>query len=132
MKTRTWLVAAALVLAASSFSAAQMNPNQVVVDVNFAFVASGTSMAAGKYTIEVAAAGPVVLTSMRGGHRILFPVMTRLGRHDNDAEPELVFDKLGETFHLSEVWLPGQDGYLLLGTKEKHDHRILGGPRGIK
>ena len=132
MKTRTWLVAAALVLAASSFSASQLNPNQVVVDINFAFVASGTSMAAGKYSIQVSESAPVVLTAMQGGNRILFPVMTRLGRHDNDADPELVFDKLGDTFHLSEVWLPGQDGYLLLGTKEKHDHRILGGPRGKK
>jgi hypothetical protein len=57
----------------------------------------------------------------------LLSCFTRLGRHDRDAEPEIVFDKLGGKFLLSEVWLPGQDGYLLLTTKEQHDHAVLGG-----
>ncbi len=59
-------------------------------------------------------------------------VLTRLGRHDRDAEPEIVFDKVGGKFLLSEVWLAGEDGYILLTTKEQHDHRILGGSKPRK
>ena len=132
MKIRPLLGCVALLLATSSFSAAQLDPQQVSVDINFAFIASGTPMPAGKYHFQLPEQGPVVLTAAQGSKRVLFPVVTRLGRHDSDAEPELVFDKIGDKLYLSEVWSPGADGFLLLGTKEKHDHRILGGPRGQK
>jgi len=55
----------------------------------------------------------------------MMAVITRLGRHDKDAEPELVFDKVAGAMHLSEVWFPGQDGLLLLGTGETHEHHVL-------
>lgn len=38
-------------------------------------------------------------------------------------EPHIVFDKIGERYFLSEVWLPGADGYLLHATNEKHTHQ---------
>ncbi len=50
-----------------------------------------------------------------------------LGRHDKDADPELVFDKIGTKLELSEVWLPNQDGFLLLATKGRHEHAVVGG-----
>jgi hypothetical protein len=105
----------------------------VTVNIGFAFTAGGKSMPAGKYQIDIKATdGPVVLRGDANGSEVILSVMTRLGRHDNDQEPELVFDRLGSTLHLSEIWIPGADGYLVLGTKENHDHVILGGPRGRK
>jgi hypothetical protein len=124
---------AALTLVLAAFSAAAFAQDPVVVKIDFPFVAGGKDMEPGSYYIEVLDAGPVLLGPYKmSGARITMPTMTRLGRHDNDAEPELVFDKIGGRYFLSEVWLPGLDGYLLLGTQEQHDHRILGGPRGKK
>jgi hypothetical protein len=105
----------------------------ITLSIGFAFVAGGKSMPAGKYQIDIkSASGPIVLRGDAKDSEAILPVMTRLGRHDNDQEPELIFDKLGPALHLSEIWLPGEDGYLVLGTQEKHDHVVLGGPKGKK
>jgi len=94
-------------------------------DIPFQFYAGEKVMPAGKYEIVKNAAGPIMLIGPSNA-RVMMSVLTYLGRHDFDAEPELIFDKLNGQMHLSEVWLPGQDGYLLLGTKEQHDHEVLG------
>jgi hypothetical protein len=105
----------------------------ITVNIGFTFTAGGKSMPAGKYEIDIKSAnGPIVLRGGEKGSEAILAVMTRLGRHDNDQEPELVFDRIGAALHLSEVWLPGEDGYLVLGTVEKHDHVVLGGPKGKK
>jgi hypothetical protein len=137
MTVRIRMSVAALVLALSALGAAAYAQVLTKVEIGFPFVARGVEMAPGSYTIEFSQAGPLVLSSStpsraRTVDRVVMPTITRLGRHDTDAEPELVFDKIDGKFHLSEVWLPGRDGYLLLGTKEQHDHRILGGPLGKK
>ena len=54
-------------------------------------------------------------------------VITRLGRHDKDTGTELIFDKVGDKFMLSEIWMPNQDGFLVLNTPVDHEHRVLGG-----
>jgi hypothetical protein len=103
------------------------------VNIGFAFTAGGKSMPAGKYQIDITGVdGPITLRGEAKDSAVILSVMTRLGRHDNDQEPELVFDRLGTTLLLSEIWPTGEDGYLLIGTKEKHDHVVLGGPRGRK
>lgn len=129
MKHRVRILAAALV-AAFVVGGGLAHAQIANVNIDFAFTAAGKPMPAGKYQVEVTKAGPVVLSGT--GVRVSLRVITRLGRHDEDNEPELVFDKFGGVLHLSEVWLPGQDGYLLLGTTEMHDHTILGGPKGKK
>lgn len=125
-------VAVALALAVTiGVAVAQAPP--VRVTIGFPFLAGGKSMPAGTYQIDVKGwDGPIVLRGDAKNSEAILSVMTRLGRHDNDRELELVFDKLGTLVHLSEVWIPGEDGYMLLGSKERHDHVVLGGPRGVK
>jgi len=94
-------------------------------DIPFEFYAGDKVMPAGKYEIVRNDAGPVSLIGPKNA-RVLMSVLTYLGRHDSDAEPELIFDKIHGQMHLSEVWFPGLDGYLLLGTKEQHEHAVLG------
>jgi hypothetical protein len=36
-----------------------------------------------------------------------------------------VFDRVGDERFLSEVWLPGEDGYLVRGTAAQHQHDIV-------
>jgi len=126
------LAVAALACAALLGTAiAQAAP--ININIGFAFTAGGKSMPAGKYQIDIKGIdGPIVLQGEAKDSSVILSVMTKLGRHDNDQEPELVFDRLGTTLLLSEIWPSGEDGYLLIGTKEKHDHVVLGGPRGRK
>ncbi len=43
-------------------------------------------------------------------------------------DAHVVFDKIGDKYILSEVWIPGFDGFVLASTKEKHERRILDVP----
>ena len=54
-------------------------------------------------------------------------VLTRLaaGMHTSPADGHVVFDKIGDVYTLAEIWIPGQDGYVLAVTKAKHEHRIV-------
>ena len=130
MKIRVLVTAAALALAfvvGDATAYAQL----VSVDVGFPFVAGGKDMPAGKYTVEVTAAeegGPVLV---RGSGRASGPmsVVTRLGRHDNDMDPELVFDKIDGKYLLSEIWIPGKDGLCVLATNVPHEHAVVGGSK---
>ncbi len=53
--------------------------------------------------------------------------MTRLSGeiHTTPQDAHLVFDKVGDTYLLSELWIPGEDGYLLQITKGAHEHIVL-------
>jgi hypothetical protein len=95
--------------------------------IEFAFVAGATAFPAGAYEFE-AGGGKVILRSNdpKGASAVLM-VLTRLGRHDTDQGTELVFDKVSDKMVLSEIWIDGQDGYLVLNTPAEHGHRVVGG-----
>ena len=97
-----------------------------VAEITFPFTAGGKEMPAGKYSVDVAGDFQLRLTGP-GGEKILMPVITLMGRHDRDDDAELVFDKVGGKTLLSEVWMPGLDGYLLVATSAPHDHAVVGG-----
>jgi len=125
MKRRAFVTIAAFVVAFVAGGAVAY-AQSTSADIGFPFVAGGKGMAAGKYAVEVTATGQVSLTGPDRG-RILMPVITLLGRHDRDTDPEFVFDKIDGKLVLSEVWIGGKDGFLLLATKGPHEHAVLGG-----
>ena len=95
-------------------------------EISFPFVAAGKEMPAGKYSVDVTASLQLQLTGP-AGERVFMPVITLLGRHDRDADAEFVFDKTEGKTLLSEVWMPGKDGFLLVATKGPHTHAVVGG-----
>jgi len=125
MKRRVFMTVAALVVAfvVGGPLAYGQSAN---AEIGFPFVAGGKEMAAGKYAVVVTANWQVSLTGP-DGRTMLMSAITLLGRHDKDPDPEFVFDKIDGKSVLSEVWLPGKDGLLLLATKGPHDHAVLGG-----
>jgi hypothetical protein len=120
-------VLAVLALTGSTTFAQTSAQRSAVVKVDFPFVVNGGDLPAGSYLFQIDKDQVLVRSQTGPGKGAIINVLTRLGRHDKDAEPEIVFDKVGGKFLLSEVWLAGEDGYLLLSTKEQHDHRVLGG-----
>jgi hypothetical protein len=49
------------------------------------------------------------------------PVVTRLSPRTGE-EAEVVFDVVGTDHYLSEVYMPGFDGYLLKAAESQHTH----------
>jgi hypothetical protein len=130
MKRRAFVGIAAFVVA-FVMGGVMAYGQSVSADIGFPFVAGGKEMAAGKYAVEATASGQVSLTGPDRG-RVLLPVVTMLGRHDLDADNEFVFDKIDGKLVLSEVWMSGKDGLLLLATKGPHEHAVLGGSKPRK
>ncbi len=104
----------------------------ITANVPFAFTVAGRSLPAGQYsfTVDIAEEN-VKVTGAAKGPNVLAPVLTQMasGIHTTATDAHVVFDKIGETYILSEVWYPGIDGVMLNVTKEKHEHRILNVPR---
>ena len=125
MKRRVFLTVLALVVV-FELGGAMAYAQSIHAEIGFPFVAGGKEMAAGKYTVEATPAGTVLLTRA-GGSRMVIPVITMLGRHDQDPDAEFVFDKIDGKTVLSEVWLPRKDGFLLLASKGPHEHTVVGG-----
>jgi hypothetical protein len=94
-----------------------------IADVPFAFRVGSASFEPGKYELRP---GDNLMTMMIvpvKGREAVASVITRLGEPEPPiSEGRLVFDKVGDLSYLSEVWIPGSDGYLLHSTKEKHTH----------
>jgi hypothetical protein len=125
------LLVAAIVAVVAGVAVAQSSISKVTI--GFGFDAAGEAMPAGDYTVEVSSdpsSGRVIMRN--GAKSAVLLVITRLGRHDNDKDPEIVFDKVDGKYLLSEVWLSGEDGYLLLATKTAHGHFVVGGSHPSK
>jgi hypothetical protein len=95
-------------------------------NVPFAFTATGKVHPAGKYEFRVInddATIELIGAAKSGG---FVSVMTRM------AEPavaitdgRIVFDKVGDAYILSEMWLPEQDGFMLHAEKARHTHHAV-------
>lgn len=123
---------AALLVGIVGFSATAHAQNLARIKIDFAFVVAGKEMPAGAYEFEAAPGRVVVRPSQGNATPAMLPIITRLGRHDADTDPELIFDKVDGKLVLSELWLPNSDGYLLTNTPGDHEHRVLGGSRPHK
>ncbi len=124
---RVGSVVAAFAVAFMIAPAAAHAQDRARVNIDFAFDAGGQPYQAGAYDIEATRERAIVRPVSGQGTPVIMTVITRLGRHDKDPDPELVFDKVGGKFLLSELWFPGADGYLVLNTPTDHEHRVLGG-----
>jgi hypothetical protein len=98
------------------------------VEIPFSFTAGGSELPAGTYRISTDPNNPGILRirSEAGDKSALCTVMTRLSPSES-AKAQVVFDKVGEKRVLSEVYLPGSDGFQLAGTKGEHTHEKVSG-----
>lgn len=123
MKTKVTL--GLIVLLAATF--AYGVPFSVKAKIDFPFSVAGKVLAAGDYEFTRADAGMVFRVEDMNKNGSLAPIITRLTRemHAMPNAAYLVFDKVGEDYMLSEIWAPGEDGYLLLATTGTHTHKVV-------
>ena len=131
MKTRTLLTLSLLTLLVAASAYAQKPI--VVTKIPFAFIIGKATLPAGQYefTLDVRPGFMRVLSIDEKSEAVFAPVITRLaaGMHTTPKDAHVVFDKVGDICTLSEIWDPGEDGYLLHGTKGKHEHQIVDVPK---
>ena len=102
-------------------------PRVITPMIDFPFTAGGKLLAAGWYEFTLDPTGPVFQVQGEGKHSALAAVLTRLAAaiHTTPADAHIVFDKVADAYFLSEIWIPGQDGYLLQATKGRHEHKVI-------
>jgi hypothetical protein len=104
------------------------NQGALHVNIPFKFFFGGKPFEPGEYAVSNPASAPkfISLQALKGksGHQVA--IITRLdATHEGSKAQRLVFDTVGEEKHLSEVWLPGKDGFLILGTPQEHHHQVV-------
>jgi hypothetical protein len=111
--------------------------------VPFTFQAGGKKFAAGNYRIDPKGNEQITLRQESTGSEVAVTVLKMLPQTDPPvAEPQLIFDAVGNfepsyteyvtDYVLAEVWLPGQDGFLLHITKGGHSHQSIKGQKAAK
>jgi hypothetical protein len=120
----------ALALVAGVGSLYAQGSSQINITVAFPFTVGKVDLPAGDYAIE--RDNPSVL-HVHGRDTTASPlaivqVITRLAVPSGAAtQAAACFDKIGGKYILSEVWIPGEDGYLVATTGGGHTHEVVKG-----
>ncbi len=129
MKNRVLAVIAAAVLGVGLSPTRVFAQMTVRVDVPFAFTVEGKTVPAGPYDFSELSEGALKMSSVKTpATEVMLPIITRLGAV-NEADSKVVFDKVESKMTLSEVWIAGQDGYLVYATKGAHTHQTVKGAK---
>ncbi len=130
MKTKIVLAICFLALVAMAAGSAQAGLN-IRADIPFQFVVKGTTLPAGQYEfVRRDYDQAIEVVPATKGPSTIALVITRLGQkiHTTPKDDHIVFDKVGNTYFLSELWISGEEGFVLYITKEKHEHRTINIP----
>jgi hypothetical protein len=126
MNRRVALLAATIALLIAAGPAVAYAQELVVANVPFKFFSSGKTHDPGEYQLRVSEDEMSWTLTPAKGAPVVATVVTRLASHEAASSGDrLVFDKVGDTYYLSEVWPSREDGYLLHVTKEKHTHHVI-------
>lgn len=126
MKTKLLVVLGLIVFLGAMSGYAQQSAIKAKID--FAFTVEGKALPAGQYEFLKDAEEPTVFQVRGAGNNFaLATIITRLSgeMHAVPQVPHLVFDMVGDTYALAEVWIPGEDGYAVLVTKAPHTHKVV-------
>lgn len=127
MRIQTLLRVAAVTLVIVAGSRPALAQERFDFGTTFDFSARGQMYAAGQYTLVTNATRDVLTLEPKNvkGPSVLLPVETRISERKALKEAEVVFDKLNGKLYLSELQIPGEDGYLVLVTKASHTHESV-------
>jgi hypothetical protein len=105
--------------------------DELVASIPFKFVAAGKAQEPGSYALRVGHnLGTIELVPPKGPDEALLAMSRLAAPGTPPTAGRLVFDKVGSTYTLSEVWIPDVDGFLVHATKEAHTRQVT--PLGRK
>lgn len=140
---RHFVITAIVALAVILIAADAVTYAQGTFAIPFKFQAGGKKLPAGEYWIAQKGEGRIVLRKEPGGEEVPIPFTQRLEQPKPPLEePQLVFDVVGNfepsyteyvtDYLLAEVWLPGEDGFLVHLTKGAHQNKTIKGHKAAK
>ena len=111
--------------------------------IPFEFKAGGKKLPAGEYWVAHLEDGQITLRREPNGEEVPIPFINRLTQPKPPIEePQLVFDVVGNfepsyteyvtDYVLAEVWLLGEDGFLVHTTKGAHQRQTIKGQKAKK
>jgi len=111
--------------------------------IAFKFEAGGKKFPPGEYRITLTGEGQLTLRQESTGKEVPIPYIQKLAQPTPAIEePQLVFDMVGNfepsyteyvtDYLLAEVWLPGEDGFLIHTTKGAYQNQTIKGQRAKK
>jgi hypothetical protein len=118
---RATLLTAFVACIGGTGSRASAQEESLIVNVPFTFVVEGKSYDPGRYEIRVDDDQKTV--EFRGAKHEAG--LTHAETEANEPDARLVFDKTGDTYYLSEMWVPGEEGFLIAETRSPHTRRTL-------
>jgi hypothetical protein len=129
MRKQLLVAVAVAALALGTFGGLAWAAGSVSVNIPFSFMVKDKEMPAGTYEIRSQGSdeGELVIKGVKSGASATVQVIERLA--DTGAkQPKIVFDKMedGKSF-LSEVHIPGADGFLVGIAKGKEKHVTVNG-----
>ena len=128
MKTKILVMAGLIGLLAATFGFPQNLDQSIAANTPFSFRVGEKVLAAGEYVFTPDALEEAIQVRhlAKGGGGAEVVLVTRLAAEvHNMGKGHVVFDRIGNTYTLSEVWIPGSEGFLVNATKEKHMHRVI-------
>jgi hypothetical protein len=111
---------------------------QGIFKIPFKFEAGGKKLPAGEYWVAQSGEAQLTLRQESTGKEFQIPFINRLAQPAPPVgEPQLVFDMVGNfepsyteymtDYVLAEVWLVGEEGFLVHTTKGAHQHQTVKG-----
>ena len=112
MKNKTYRLVAILgiFLGLAAGSVHAQAPSKVEVNIPFEFSAGNTPRPAGVYTIKRLSGENVTLRSADGKSRVILNAPVTDTSTDPNAVERLVFEKHGDQYALSQIWLTADTG----------------------
>ena len=108
-------------LGASAFAA-----DTATGKIPFPFLVGDQQVPAGVYLFKVDRVdATVTVRGPKKANTVGFVTTMAAKAHSTATDADFVFDKVGETYTLSEIWMPGAEGVLVHATKGKHQHEII-------
>lgn len=130
-----------LALVALAFGLVAGSPaayTQGIFKIPFEFEAGGKKFSPGEYWVAQKEDKNIAIRMEPNGKEVLIPFIQRLEQpKPSIQEPQLVFDAVGNfepsyteyvtEYVLAEVWMPGEDGFLIHTTKGAHQDQTVKG-----
>ena len=107
----TMMAVAAFFATLAVTSLPAQNAGSISVSIPFDFAVSGKTLPAGEYYVQRSTEGARVVTTIRNRDKteaVYLPQSHPVQAHEIQPESKLVFNKYGNQFFLSQVWVSGR------------------------
>jgi hypothetical protein len=137
------IILAVLVFIFELFLGSGIAYSQATFKIPFKFKIEGKSYPPGNYWVAQKEEGKITLRKETGNEEVLIPVIEKLAQPDTPIEgPQIIFDMVGNfepsyteyitEYVMAEVWLTGEDGFLVLSAERSEYNKSVKGVKAEK